>query len=270
MKIIQILITASESQHLQDPDLALCWKDVYMWIEDWIQSEEEANFIFLDFLNLLREEGLGPVAPVAHGGILAYYSARGFRDQVINLIQQAEKRDWSQIHPQISIHGFKKPNGKIFYDGNGRISLLIFDDGCPSLTTGFILDWEHYHTPPLLGAKSPDFAVMLRFTGKYPGKYFDLKVYQDFVGKLEKRIRLLGDGWIFYHHLDDDQISQKHKGFPIHIRKPMLDLLRGTESSEDQVNRFMKANETILKEILACQEFWDMRQAFVEEAIQDG
>ena len=32
-----ILITASESQHIQEPDLALCWKDIHLWIRDSIR-----------------------------------------------------------------------------------------------------------------------------------------------------------------------------------------------------------------------------------------
>lgn len=261
-----ILITASEAQHFQNPDLALCWRDVYVWIEEWIQLEgKQVDFIFLDFLNLLQEEGLGPVAPVSHEGILSYYSARGFKTQVINLIQQAEKRDWSHIHSQIIVNSFKKANGKAYYELNGRVALLILDNSCPSLTTGFILDWEPYCVSPLSGMSSPDFSVMLRIVDDFQDKYLELQAYQAFVQILRRKIELLGDGWVFYDHINDSQLAERNKGFPIHVRKPMLDLLRGTKKSEEQVNKFMQANELILTKILECQEFWEMREIFAQK-----
>ncbi len=45
----------------------------------------------------------------------------------------------------------------------------------------------------------------------------------------------------------------------------MLELLRGTKDSEEQVNRFMQANELILNKILECQEFWEMREIFAQK-----
>lgn len=45
----------------------------------------------------------------------------------------------------------------------------------------------------------------------------------------------------------------------------MLDLLRGTTSSEEQVNRFMEANELILSKVLECQEFFEMRKFFAQK-----
>ena len=265
-----ILITASESQHIQEPDLALCWKDIHLWIREWIQSEEEKpEFIFQDFLNLLREEGLGPIAPVSHDAILSYFPARGFKEQVVDLIRQAEKRDWSLIDSRIIVSGDIKKNGKVSYDTNGRVALLIFSDGHPSLTTGFILDWERYLMPPLLNTRSPDFSVALRFLD-FHDEYPDLQIYQRFVETLREKVSQLGDGWDFYDQLNDPQPTGKNRYFPIHIRKPMLDLLRGTTTSEEQVNKFMEANKLILTKVLECQELWEMRQFFAQKIDQNN
>ncbi|MBW4653933.1 MAG: PD-(D/E)XK nuclease family protein [Kaiparowitsia implicata GSE-PSE-MK54-09C] len=260
-----ILITANESQHLQDPDLALCWRDVYTWTQEWLQSEEEKpDFIFLDFLNLLREEGLGPVAPVSHNSILSYYSARNFKEQVIDLVKQAAKRDWHQIDSRISIDNELR-RGKVVYEMSGRVALLLLTNGCPSLTTGFILDWEGYHIPPILGVRSPDFSVFLRFSD-FRNEYPNMEVYRDFVKILRTKIELLDDGWFFYDYLNDPQVSEKSSWLPIHIRKPMLELLCGTTNSEEQVDRFMQANELILTQILECQEFWKLREIFKQKS----
>ena len=264
-----ILITANESQHLQDPDLALCWRDLYIWMQEWIQEQKgDVDFIFHDFLNLLREEGLGPLAPVSHDAILSYFSARGFKEQVVNLVWQAEKRDWSQIDSRITVSGDIKKNGRAAYDMSGRVALLLFNDGCPSLTTGFVLDWEGYGMPPILKMRSPDFSVILRFSS-FLDKYPNLETYQRFVEILREKINQLGDGWSFYDHLNDPQVTEKHKWFPVHIRKPMLDLLRGTTTSEEQIDRFMEANSLILSKILECDEFFEMRKYFAQEIIQE-
>ncbi|MFQ4134920.1 hypothetical protein PGN35_001235 [Nodosilinea sp. PGN35] len=112
---------------------------------------------------------------------------------------------------------------------------------------------------------SPDFSIMLRIVDDFQDRYLELQAYQAFVQILRSKIELLGDGWFFYDHINDSQSDGRNKGFPIHIRKPMLELLRGTKDSEEQVNRFMQANELILNKILECQEFWEMREIFAQK-----
>ena len=55
-KVKVVLITAKSSQHSQNPDLALCWYDIYNLIDDWLQKNTDAvaKFIFKDFLKLLK------------------------------------------------------------------------------------------------------------------------------------------------------------------------------------------------------------------------
>ena len=63
-----ILITANSSQHKQNPDLALCWKDIFQWTEEWLKAHKGNNSmhcIFQDFLNLLEYLGLGFYPPVS-------------------------------------------------------------------------------------------------------------------------------------------------------------------------------------------------------------
>ena len=50
----------------------------------------------------------------------------------------------------------------------------------------------------------------------------------------------------------------------------MLDLLRGTTTSEEQVNKFMEANKLILTKVLECQELWEMRQFFAQKIDQNN
>jgi len=262
-KFYLILITASKSQHFQNPDLALCWSDIYGWIETWLGSNSnETNFLLHDFLGLLKEEGLGPPAPISHEAILSYYLTRNFRNQVSSLIRRSEYKDWTSIHPEINPRT-EKFRGQDYGEINGRIALLLFENACPSITTGFLLDWEHYFSPPSLGLKSPDFAIMLRFTDfhdSYPGSL----EYEAFVSKLATKVQALEGDWDFYNHLQDASLDQKNKGFPIHIRKPMLEMFRGTTDPDEQVERFFEASKTIIHLFLECDEFHEMRQKFVK------
>lgn len=63
-----ILITANKAQHSQNPDLAICWKDVYKWTEEWLANQMvviDVHNIFRDFIGLLEYLGLGYYPPVS-------------------------------------------------------------------------------------------------------------------------------------------------------------------------------------------------------------
>jgi hypothetical protein len=99
-----VLITAQSSQHSQDPDLALCWYDIYNLIDDWLQKNTDtvAKFIFKDFLKLLKSENLDPGEPISHESIKLYDSLSNdykkdikIQKNIANLIKRVENEDWS-------------------------------------------------------------------------------------------------------------------------------------------------------------------------------
>lgn len=51
---------------------------MHKWIKEWAENATENTFHPLDFCEMIEHEGLGPLAPIAHEAILAYYPARGF------------------------------------------------------------------------------------------------------------------------------------------------------------------------------------------------
>ena len=77
--------------------------------------------------------------------------------------------------------------------------------------------------------------------------------------ELSKKVAQLNDGWEFYNHLDDH--NKPNKQNPIHIRKPMLDVFLGTESCEDQEERFYEAASELIKLVAEEDSFWALRES---------
>ena len=71
---------------------------------------------------------------------------------------------------------------------------------------------------------------------------------------LESEEERLPPGWKLYHHAKDKEVITErygpHKGpnpwHPFHIRCPLVDVLDGAETAEDQVKRFYEdAHEVV-------------------------
>lgn len=80
-----VLITATSQQHEQDPDLALCWSDIYNLISDWEKSDNN-EFLIKDFQQLLKSVGLGPPAPISHTSIRYHYETKDLKKNINDLI----------------------------------------------------------------------------------------------------------------------------------------------------------------------------------------
>lgn len=250
-----ILITATTKQHNQNPDLALCWSDVYKIIQNWIAQENNGNdFIFNDFLELIKNEGMAPPAPISHEAIQSYFAGMALKNQVINLINRMKHSDWSKV--ALPLNQCLK-EGRI---GEGRFGLDLLSDWKPAVFIGFLLDGTDHRTTPVWGTKSPDFCVIISFATSLHNTYPKSETYKAFVNLIEKQINELNQGWNFYHHIEDKTVKNVNKWHPIHIRKPMLELFKGTMTTEEQDARFMESAEQILNIIFKSDEFKDLNK----------
>ena len=253
-----VLITASSNQHSQNPDYAFCWSDICLWIKEWISlQEKESEFIFNDFSRLIENEGMGPPAPISHEAILCYYSARNLKEQISNLIRRIEHEDWGKLVPSSDFKLFiENKRGHHYGDAWGRIGVHLLgggdNDWCPGVFVGFLIDGEEHCTRPLLEKKSPDFSVIIDFDINLHNQYPQHVIYKKFVGRVSDEIVKLNNGWDFYHHIEDQSIESVNKWHPIHIRKPMLELFRGTIIIEEQIQIFMKNTKEILN-VIFCE-----------------
>lgn len=257
-----VLITATQQQHEQDPDLPLCWSDIYNLISDW-EKRDNNELLFSDFQQLLKSEGLGPPAPISHTSIRYYYETRDLKKNINGLVERVkgreeQKKEWKKM--------IKKDLNISEKGHSGRIGLeLLSWEGC--IFVGVLVDGEDHKTEPIDRVKGPDFCLIISFSRSLHDFYTGEKSYKKLVEELlPKKVKLLNDGWQFYNHLDDHNAPNKYH--PIHIRKPMLDVFCGTESGEDQEERFYEAASKLIRLVAEEESFWVLRESCKEYLIQ--
>lgn len=161
-----VLITATRQQHEQDPDLPLCWSDIYELISDWEQeTNSDILFLFKDFQKLLKNEGLGPPAPVSHAAIRFYHEARDMKQNLEELVKRVQERGknekkWQRmIREDYPLRNLKKSSQW------GRMGISLWDecDWYPGVFVGILLDGRDHCTKPIDSAKGPDFCLILYF-----------------------------------------------------------------------------------------------------------
>lgn len=255
-----ILITANSSQHCQNPDLALCWHDVYSYIEQWCTiNEGKTLFIFHDFINLLQYENMGPPAPISHASIISYYSARFFRKSTIELINRILKSKKSKFNLSPP-YKFLLNENKL--DSWGRIGFSILETWRPGIFVGFLIDGEDHATTPILGDRSPDLSIILDFDKDLHGIYTINEIYKSLVSELSIKIKELDNGFELYNHFEDEEVEEKNLWHPIHIRKPMLEVFKGTTTAEEQEEKFIEHVNMILPIVIDSLNFQALRKQF--------
>ncbi len=254
-----VLITASRYQHDQDPDLALCWSDVYELISIWLNKNDNAPFIFQDFLRLLRSEGMGPPAPISHESIRYYYASVDIKKNIGNLIKRIKNETWSEnIDSDFEL--FVENKSRLAYgEAWGRMGLHLLNSWKPGLFVGILLDGDDHRTKPINATKGPDFCLIIDFDSSLHSQYPSNSHYIEFVNKLSKKVCDLQNGFQLYNHLADTKIKGKNKWHPIHIRKPMLDVFVGALTVEEQADVFYRTANELIKLVTEEQSFWRLR-----------
>ena len=268
-----VLITATRWQHKQDPHLALCWSDIYSLISDW-EKRGNSKLLIKDFQKLLKSVGLGPPAPISHTSI--WYYCKSY-DVVMDLqknmsdlikrvkVREDQKKEWKKMIKKDYNLDIPSQKGEK-YDYYGRIGLELLSVGGPDhgpggIFVGILLDGKDHETKLIDPVKGPDFCLIFSFSQSLHKSYPKKKNYKKLVAVLQKKVEQLNDGWEFYNHLDDHNAPNKNKYHPIHIRKPMLDVFCGTESCEEQEERFYEAASELIKLVAEEDSFWALRES---------
>lgn len=260
-----ILITGDTSQHDQDPDLALCWRNIHIWISDWLNNTENKTsdlFIFKSFQNLLENEGMGPAAPISHEAILYFLHSRNFLRDVRNLIERVYKKEEATFQALIGLNGFKLYKR----DDWGRIGIELHDSWRPCIFIGIMAEWEKHAVNPILGDNSPDFVVLLSFEQDLHDLYPNDPDFILLTNELAQSLTDDNHDWQFYNHLKDDSVEEKNIWHPLYFRKPMIEVFRGTKNADDQERRFMDCAKEILPKIINSTHFKNIRLKFTKES----
>ncbi len=255
-----VLITATPRQHVQDVDLALCWSDIYKLIDRWLGEHADASFIFRDFQGLLKSQGLGPPAPISHESIKYYYATVGLKNNIKDLVRRVkESKDWSSYIEEGCV---------LWTDRNrdGRLGIDVFGGSWkPGLFVGILLDGGDHRTRPLDIYKGPDFCLIVDFDKSLHDDYPRSPNYVSMVSSLVEKVRVLGDGWQFYNHLEDSSVSRKNKWHPIHIRKPMLDVFGRSSTAEEQTDIFYDTAIMLIELVARDKYFLRLRSEYGQD-----
>jgi hypothetical protein len=222
-----ILITAEKYQWGQDPDLAMCWPDVYLHIKEWLNKAEghgdKLDFLFKDFLTFLKDKHLAPIPSISREEILGY-----------NILGEKSQKFFESIvnYETGGIYEFSTEDSfnPIVKEYRGRIGINIFSVGMdiksewlPGLFIGFLSDYERYKVKPIDKEKGPDCCLIIDYNEHFADNYRDDELYKKLVGELSQLFKDKKNGWEFHNHIEEDEY--KKKWHPLHIRKPMANVL---------------------------------------------
>lgn len=258
-----VLIAATKYQHSQDPDLALCWRDIYKWIDEWLDKTDDDQFIISDFQRLLKSEGLGPRAPISHDSIMYYYSSTDLKSQIGKLVKNVENKEWEALVKEG--YSLRVDNKKRLAHGEsaGRIGLHILDGWKPGIFIGFLVDGADHRTKPIDATKGPDFCLILDFHRTLHELYPKSAKYKALVDSLRDAVCKLGDNWQLYDHLSDKTANDKNYWHPIHIRKSMLDVFKGSLTADEQAQIFYSEAGKLIGLVNEQKHFWELRNELV-------
>lgn len=248
----------------QDPDLGLCWHEVHAWITEWQDHKDyEADHLFPDFQRLLESEGMGPPAPISHEAILAYKPTQTLEPALSALIQRMMHHPWKDlflsnpISPMLPWHrslwAGQEPWGRFGINLMGN----EFSDWSPGIFVGFLTNPAD-HLVDWLNPACPDFSVIMDVHAQSFPAYEFLPVYQRMRDELDAAIRTSAPDFEFLDHLAT--CPEPNRWHPIHIRKPMLELFRGSADCAEQDRLFIGEASRIIRIIAGCQAFWEFRQ----------
>ena len=265
-----VLVTANKHQHIiseisNQPDLSMCWQEVYEFVGEFEAGSGDDYCPVSDFRGLLRSEGLGPAAPVSHQAIRYHFATNKLKRDISNLVARVEKKDWSLLQ-QTGLtreEGKKKP-GHEYAEAWGRIG-MYFKGGRPDLFVGFIIDPDDLYTPAMDESKGPDMSLIFGFNKKTLRQYSSSPNYKELIETLKVKVpQKMGAGWQLYLHHEDNSVDKKHKGVPVHIRKPMLDVFSGSSSAAEQEETFFETANALIMLITDEPCFWRLREELQE------
>jgi len=228
-----IVVSANTGQHRPEAHGCLCWEDVYELLRERHETltAPADQFHIASFLALLKHEGLHPAAPISHQAVAFYPVAWRFPEQLAAALTPLAHEEW----PLVERYEGRGPTTRW-----GRLGFELIPAGgplnwMPGLFVGVILDGRDHlvhkrHTDQVMLNVILDFSVKLH--DLYPG----LSTYQRLVHQLQERTP--HKGWRFYDHLEDSPANRHH---PLYLETPLLEVLRGTTTMEEQRDAIRRA-----------------------------
>jgi len=241
-----VMITANSTQFITHADACLRWEDVYRLIEDFIKQPNVDSLIeqnLNDFNQLLRYHGLAPAAPVSHQAIQVYPLVSNFITSLKDMFVRLQLKDWSFFE------GFTV--SKKLEDRYGRLGLCFVNESTnqwnPAFILAVVLDGSDLRVSHRL-TQELKLHLILSIGNEHHKTYPSLNAYSNFKKQLQEISD--PDGWQFFDQLEHAG-GKANKYHPLHMEYPLLDLLQGTSTSEEQVEKVYQKTKALIELINA-------------------
>jgi hypothetical protein len=122
---------------------------------------------------------------------------------------------------------------------------------------GVIIDGSDHRVEPSAPLKGPDFALVLTYDREKGTPARDAYLGSPAFKRLQERLAKDSRGW-------DYADTSSHPWHPLHLRRPMLDVFRGTTRFEEQVERYLHHGREAVDVLLEGGELEELRRRFGE------
>lgn len=228
-----VAITASRHQHSEAADANLCWSDIHKTLEQYLDEVEEATerFHIENFLALLAHEGLQPAAPIAHEAIRYFPTAGKLPQQLEKAFTPLAARDWP-----VEV-GYQAEMQRMRW---GRIGIEFLRTDAkrkwsPGIFIGCVLDGSDHLINHCI-EDTVKLQLILDFSKGLHGHYPSMDSYRALkatLAEISQETR-----WTFYDHREEQQVNTYH---PLYLETPLLEILRGSKTMEEQRERIFTA-----------------------------
>lgn len=228
-----VTITGSRHQQSKEADACLCWSDIYDTLEQYLGEEEEATerFHIESFLALLKHEGLQPAAPMAHEAILYFPTAGKLPQQLEQAITPLAARDWPVNEKYQAV--MKRLRW-------GRLGIELHTTNAkrkwsPGIFIGCVIEGSDHSISHRI-EDSIKLQIILDFSDGLRAHY----PYMDSYSVLKSTLVDVTQNsrWTFYDHSKERHANTYH---PLYLETPLLEILRGSKTMEEQRERIFDA-----------------------------
>ena len=241
-----ILVTARKDQCEQKPDCHVLWRDIYGWLSCWLQDsrDDNAEFVALSFLYLLKQRGLGPMGKVEPRQLASIPTAQIGKGWIESLVGRMAE-EW----PETVSAPLKRPEGRggIFLLGDGDPSTWN-----PDIFVGVMVDGSD-HGPPTVNDErgdGPVACVVLDIHRRWD--YEDKASYQTLAEWA------CGD-WLREHRGWGIFVS-RNRYHPIVAYRPLCDVIDGAATGEGQLELFVREVRQVASTLQEHPAFGQLRQ----------
>lgn len=271
-----VLITRSEEQWDQCPDCRLLWRQVYAWVDDWLDHSHDSDEAFAarSFQYLLSKRGLGPMVQITTEQLRAIPVARVAEQRVIALAAGIggdpvwrKLRDAMPRFPKETFTGDIARASKPGVEKRCGLYLLgTSDSGTwrPGVFVGVMLGADNHGPREIdrLGGPGPVACVALDVERRWHRVYPNSDPYARLVSAVRDRLACAAD-WAV-HDTWSQSGARKRSGdswHPLVIYKPLEAVIGALNSGEEQVRAFIEDIRPVVEAFVDLDELWKFKES---------